>query len=161
MNLEKLPALAEALHVRFGGREPFQIVTRLLEECGELAQEVNHFEGGVTKLEKYGAPSKEKFAKEVMDVLRLVFQIVAHYGLEAELAEVLQRTYQRCLTEGLTNQENQGETLESLLVRAKALSREHRLELSAALEHQSFYEKLGLTENEEIFDKAVDNSRDH
>ena len=31
MNLEKLPALAEALHVRFGGREPFQIVTRLLE----------------------------------------------------------------------------------------------------------------------------------
>jgi hypothetical protein len=26
VNLEQLPALAEALHVRFGGREPFQIV---------------------------------------------------------------------------------------------------------------------------------------
>jgi NTP pyrophosphatase (non-canonical NTP hydrolase) len=35
--LEQL--LAQALSKRFGGREPFQIITRLLEECGELAQE--------------------------------------------------------------------------------------------------------------------------
>jgi NTP pyrophosphatase (non-canonical NTP hydrolase) len=101
MNLEKLPALAEALHIRFGGREPFQIVTRLLEECGELAQEVNHFEGGVTKLQKHGEPSKDKFAKEIMDVLRMVFQIVSYYELEAELDDVLEATYQRCLREGL------------------------------------------------------------
>ena len=100
-NLEKLPALAEALHERFSGREPFQIVTRLLEECGELAQEVNHFEGGATKLEKYGEPSKEKFAKEVMDVLRLVFQIVGHYRLETELNAVLEATYRQCVDEGL------------------------------------------------------------
>jgi NTP pyrophosphatase (non-canonical NTP hydrolase) len=39
--LEQLPALAQALCKRFGGGEPFQIITRLLEECGELAQEVS------------------------------------------------------------------------------------------------------------------------
>ena len=161
MNLEKLPALAEALHVRFGEREPFQIVMRLLEECGELAQEVNHFEGGATKLEKYGEPSKEKFAKEVMDVLRLVFQIVTHYRLETELTDVIERTYQHCIVEGLTSQEDQRETFELLLTCATALSRENRLELSTALENQSFYEKIGLTEDTEIFDAVVDNLRNH
>jgi NTP pyrophosphatase (non-canonical NTP hydrolase) len=99
--LEKIPILADALHQRFSGREPFQIVTRLLEECGELAQEVSHFEGSETKLAKYGVPSKENFAKEVLDVLRLVFQIVQHYKLEPELRAKINSTYDRCLNEGL------------------------------------------------------------
>ncbi|NJK43176.1 MAG: hypothetical protein HC933_01940 [Pleurocapsa sp. SU_196_0] len=156
--LEKIPALAEALHVRFGGREPFQIVTRLLEECGELAQEVNHFEGGETKLQKHGTPSKEKFAKEVMDVLRLVFQVVAYYKLEPELNETIQKTYQRCVTENLINQEDQRKSFELLLVRIKSLPREDRLEISGSLENQSFYEKLGLEENAEIFDIVADDA---
>jgi NTP pyrophosphatase (non-canonical NTP hydrolase) len=103
--LEKIPILAEALHQRFGGREPHQIITRLLEECGELAQEVSHFEGSETKLAKHGAPSKEKFAKEVLDVLRLVFQIVQYYELEPELRKRIHNTFERCLEENLiTNQ---------------------------------------------------------
>lgn len=99
--LEKIPKLANALHQRFGGREPFQMITRLLEECGELAQEVSHFEGSETKLAKHGAPSREKFAKEVLDVLRLVFQIVQYYELESELQAQIKNTYERCLKEGL------------------------------------------------------------
>jgi NTP pyrophosphatase (non-canonical NTP hydrolase) len=99
--LEQLPALAHALSKRFGGRGPFQIITRLLEECGELAQEVSHFEGSPTKLQKHGEPSKEKFAKEVLDVLRLVFQLVDFYDLEPDLRQKIHETHQRCLTEGL------------------------------------------------------------
>ncbi len=103
--LEQIPVLAQALHQRFGGREPFQIVTRLLEECGELAQEVSHFEGSKTKFVKHGAPSKEKFAKEVMDVLRLVFQIVHYYELEPELRARINNTYDQCVAEGLIQNE--------------------------------------------------------
>jgi NTP pyrophosphatase (non-canonical NTP hydrolase) len=99
--LEKIPELAEALHQRFGGREPYQMITHLLEECGELAQEVSHFEGSETKLAKHGAPSKEKFAKEVLDVLRLVFQIVEHYKLEPMLRAKINSTYDNCFEQGL------------------------------------------------------------
>ncbi len=101
LELEKIPVLAEALHQRFDSRDPFQITTRLLEECGELAQEVNHFAGSETKLAKHGVPSKEKFAKEVLDVLRLVFQLVQYYDLEPELRQRINNTYQRCLAENL------------------------------------------------------------
>jgi NTP pyrophosphatase (non-canonical NTP hydrolase) len=81
--------------------EPFQIITRLLEECGELAQEVSHFEGSPTKLQKHGEPSQEKFAKEVLDVLRLVFQVVEYYDLEPALRQKIRETHQQCQTEGL------------------------------------------------------------
>jgi NTP pyrophosphatase (non-canonical NTP hydrolase) len=151
MNLEKLPILAEALHQRFGGREPFGIMTRLLEECGELAQEVNHFEGGVTKIQKHGSPSKEKFAKEVLDVLRLVFQIVQYYELEKELEQKINTTYQRSIEEGLISVESQAQKAESLITQLKTLPRHQRLKIVAALENYSFYEKLGVPEDTDIF----------
>ncbi len=151
LSLEKLPILAEALHQRFGGREPFSIMTRLLEECGELAQEVNHFEGGETKLQKYGIPSKEKFAKEVLDVLRLVFQVVQYYELEEELEQKINITYQRSIDEGLISVESQTKKTENLISQLKSLPREQRLEIVSALENYSFYEKLGVPEDTDIF----------
>ena len=51
--LEKLYAICRGLNHRFAdGDAPFQIMTRLLEECGELAEQVNHFEGKGVKREK-------------------------------------------------------------------------------------------------------------
>ena len=43
--------LVQAINAGFArkfpnGVEPYQIMTRLLEEAGELAQQVNHFEAG-------------------------------------------------------------------------------------------------------------------
>jgi NTP pyrophosphatase (non-canonical NTP hydrolase) len=73
----------------------------LLEECGELAQEVSHFAGSPTKLQKHGEPSKEKFAKEVLDVLRLVFQLVDFYELEPALRQKIRETHQKCVSEDL------------------------------------------------------------
>jgi NTP pyrophosphatase (non-canonical NTP hydrolase) len=99
--LDQLRATAAGLNRRFpNGRDPFQIMTRLLEECGELAQQVNLFEGTGVKREKYGEPDRARLAKEIMDVLRCVFQIIAHYHIEAEVAEQIERAFQRLRQEG-------------------------------------------------------------
>jgi NTP pyrophosphatase (non-canonical NTP hydrolase) len=100
--LEKLWAIAMGLQRRFpDGNDPFQIVTRLLEECGELAAQVNHFEGTGVKREKYGEPDRAKLAKEVQDVLGCALQVVQYYGIERELEASIERSYQQQQTEGL------------------------------------------------------------
>ncbi|HEY4721698.1 MAG TPA: MazG nucleotide pyrophosphohydrolase domain-containing protein [Anaerolineae bacterium] len=99
--IDKLAAIASGLNRRFPkGNEPFQIVTRLLEECGELAHEVNHFEDTGIKREKYGEPDKSKMAKEVQDVLTSALQVAQHYQIEAELQASIERSYQRLKAEG-------------------------------------------------------------
>jgi NTP pyrophosphatase (non-canonical NTP hydrolase) len=100
--LEKLIAVNKGLaHVFPHGNTPFQIMTRLLEECGELAQQVNHFENTGVKRKKHGEPDRAKLAKEVQDVLRCVFQLVEYYGLEEELAASIEKSYQQQKKEGL------------------------------------------------------------
>jgi len=89
--LDELWQITEGLNRRFpDGNDPYQIMTRLLEECGELAQQVNHFEGGGVKREKYGEPDKEKMAKEIMDVLRAALQIALYYETRPQLDEKIQ-----------------------------------------------------------------------
>jgi len=76
---EKLLAATQGLNRRFtDGDDPFKIVARLLEESGELAKEVNHFEGTGIKREKYGPPDREHLAKEIMDVMRCALQVAVH-----------------------------------------------------------------------------------
>jgi NTP pyrophosphatase (non-canonical NTP hydrolase) len=100
--MEKLYAISRGLIRRFpNGNDPFQIATRLLEECGELAKEINHFEGAGIKREKYGEPDKAHLAKEVMDVLRCALQVALYYHVEEELATVIEQSYQRMKGEGL------------------------------------------------------------
>jgi NTP pyrophosphatase (non-canonical NTP hydrolase) len=100
--LDKLQAVNRGLNRRFpDGNTPFQMMTRLLEECGELAEQVNHFEGTGVKRLKHGEPDKAKLAKEAMDVLRCVFQVVAYYDVEDELRAAIDRSYQKMAQEGL------------------------------------------------------------
>ena len=99
---EKLRAFVSALNRRFpNGNDPFQIMTRLLEECGELAQQVNHFEASGIKREKYGEPDKVKLAQEVKGVLSCAMQVAIYYEIENELAESIETSYQRVSVEGL------------------------------------------------------------
>jgi len=105
MNLEKLYAITHGLNRRFpDGKDPFQMMTRLLEEGGELAQMVNHFEGTGIKKEKYGEPDKAKLAKEVMDLLRCALQITIYYGIESELEEKINASYEKMKEEGLIHE---------------------------------------------------------
>lgn len=80
------------------GNNPFQIMTRLLEECGELAQQVNHFEGQGVKNQKHGNPNRARLAKEVQDVLRCTLQIVHYYHIEADLARSIDASYQKVIS---------------------------------------------------------------
>jgi NTP pyrophosphatase (non-canonical NTP hydrolase) len=104
--LAKLWEVTRGLNRRFpNGNNPFQIMTRLLEEGGELAQMVNHFEGAGIKREKYGVPDRSKMSKEIMDVLRCALQTAIYYNLEAEVEARIAETYERMLAEGLIDKE--------------------------------------------------------
>jgi NTP pyrophosphatase (non-canonical NTP hydrolase) len=99
--IDTLLSIASGYARRFpAGDEPFQMMTRLLEECGELAQQVNHFERTGVKVNKYCEPDRTKLAKEVHDCLICVLQVARHYGIEKEVEQSLQSAYQRLLSEG-------------------------------------------------------------
>lgn len=94
--LDKLPLVSRGLTRTFPhGNDPLQLMTRLLEECGELAQEVNRFAGSGIKRAKYGAPDRARLAQEASHVLRCIVQIVQYYEVEQEVGAVLEGTYER------------------------------------------------------------------
>ena len=100
--MQKLIQITNGLMKRFpNGNDPFQMITRLAEECGELAAQVNHFENSGIKRQKLGEPDTMKLAKEVQDVLRCALTIVVHYGIEAELSASIQQSYEKMQAEGL------------------------------------------------------------
>jgi NTP pyrophosphatase (non-canonical NTP hydrolase) len=99
--LDKPLLIARGMIHRFpDGHDPFQIMTRLLEECGELAQQVNHFEGSGVKRAKHGEPDREALAKEVRQALIGVLQIAVYYGIERKVEESLEWSFQRLCQEG-------------------------------------------------------------
>ncbi|MFN8439961.1 MAG: GNAT family N-acetyltransferase [Caldilineaceae bacterium] len=96
--LDRIWAINAGLRQRFPhGNHPFQIMTRLLEECGELAEQVNHFEDVGIKRQKHGDPEKAKMAKEVQDVIRCALQIAYHYGIEEELSQSITHSYNKLM----------------------------------------------------------------
>ena len=100
--MEKLYKMVEGTNKRFPkGVEPFQIMTRLLEECGEVANEVNHWEDTGIKRQKKGEPSKEKLANEIRQALQALLQIIVYYGVENELDKSIEASLERMRTEGL------------------------------------------------------------
>ena len=58
--MERFYKMVEASNKRFpDGVEPFQMAIRLLEECGEVASEINLWEGSGLKRQKHGEPKKQ------------------------------------------------------------------------------------------------------
>ncbi|MCP4755341.1 MAG: hypothetical protein GY866_31135 [Proteobacteria bacterium] len=103
--IEKLKALSVGLTRWFpNGNNPYQIMTCLLEECGELAQQINHFEGSGIKKEKYGEPNREHLAKEIKGVLSCVFRLIDYYGIEQELDISLDESIQNLRKNGYLDQ---------------------------------------------------------
>lgn len=90
-----LLAIVKSLNNRFpDGKDPFQAVTRLCEEAGELAKAVNHREKTGIKHEKYGPPNDVEFVKEVQDVMVAALNLADHYHLLPELEKSIQDRYQ-------------------------------------------------------------------
>ncbi|MEU8502893.1 hypothetical protein ACIP46_27490 [Streptomyces lavendulae] len=84
--LDDLAALTAGAVERFPRHnDAFHLVSRLAEESGELAQQVNHMEGMGRKREAHGEPDPDHLTKEVLDVVRCAVAIAAHYGCLANL----------------------------------------------------------------------------
>jgi len=100
--MKKLYDMVEGYFKRFPqGVEPFQMTTRLLEECGEVASEVNHFEGSGIKRLKHGEPSKDALAGEIKQAIVALMQIAVYYSVEEELEKSIDESLQRMREEKL------------------------------------------------------------
>ena len=72
--MDKLYQLAKGYTNRFpNGNDPYQIATRILEECGEVASEVNHFEKSGIKTQKHGRSYFQQ-CDDTADCRRLIRQ---------------------------------------------------------------------------------------
>ena len=100
--MERFYKIVEASNKRFPeGVRPFQMATRLLEECGEVAAEINHWENSGLKKQKHGEPSKEDLANELRQTITELFKIAVYYSVEKELEESINQSLQRSKSEGL------------------------------------------------------------
>lgn len=99
--MDKIYKLAQGLMKRYPkGVEPYQMATRLAEECGEVASEICHWEDSGIKRLKHGEPSKEKMAGELKNVLSCVMQIAIYYGVKDELEKTINDSLERLKSEG-------------------------------------------------------------
>ncbi len=100
--MDKLYLLAKGYTNRFpNGNEPYQIATRILEECGEVASEVNHFEKSGIKMQKHGEPSKQHMADEIKQAINALIQLAIYYDIEKELENSIERSLEKMKNEDL------------------------------------------------------------
>ena len=78
--MERFYKMVEASNKRFPeGVKPFQMATRLLEECGEIASEINLWEDSGIKRQKHGDPKKEDIANEIRQAMVELVKIAWYY----------------------------------------------------------------------------------
>ena len=100
--MDKLYTMAQGYNKRFPhGAEPYQMLARLMEECGEVAAEVNLWENSGIKRQKHGEPKKEALAGEIKQALAALMQLAAYYEVEDALAASIDDTLGRMKAEGL------------------------------------------------------------
>jgi NTP pyrophosphatase (non-canonical NTP hydrolase) len=84
-----------------GESDPFRILARLMEECGELANEIHVRESVGRKRELRAEPDDDHIAKEIQDVMTAVLDIARHYGIAETLEARVNAGYRRAVSEGL------------------------------------------------------------
>ena len=100
--MERFYKMVEASNKRFPeGVEPFQMATRLLEECGEIAAEINLWEDSGVKRQKHGEPKKENIANEIRQAMVELVKIARYYHVETELETSIRCSLKRSKLEGL------------------------------------------------------------
>jgi NTP pyrophosphatase (non-canonical NTP hydrolase) len=108
-SFEKLLVIELALRRAFpDGNSPYKIMTRLIEECGELAEQVHIFERDGVKPDKHGEPDPAKMVKEIQDVMVCALQVGAYYDLLAELEQAIDRRVDAWMETGTLLQEDLG-----------------------------------------------------
>jgi len=92
--LDRLYAVVD----RYARRYPEQhhgpgYLTRLIEELGEVAVEVQRLEGVPGKVKKHGPGSIDDLASEVEDLLHTLLGLVRVYSAEEALNAVIEREF--------------------------------------------------------------------
>lgn len=97
-SFEKLLVIEEGLRRTFpDGNNPYKIMTRLMEECGELAEQVHIFERDGVKPDKHGEPDPFKMTKEIQDVMICALQVARYYDLLPDLEKAIDRRFEAWL----------------------------------------------------------------
>ena len=100
--MQRFYQMADASNRRFPeGVEPYQMAARLLEECGEVAAEINLWESSGIKRQKHGEPQKENIANEIRQAMVELVKIARYYHVEQELEDAVQRSIAQSRAEGL------------------------------------------------------------
>jgi NTP pyrophosphatase (non-canonical NTP hydrolase) len=100
--IQELYKICEALEERFPhNRDPFRILARLMEESGELADQVHLREAVGRKRDNGRQPDDMELAKELQDIMTAVLDIARYYGIEEKLEVQVNRGYERAVSEGL------------------------------------------------------------
>lgn len=100
--MKRFYKMAEASNKRFPkGVEPYQMATRLLEECGEVAAEINLWEDSGIKRKKHGDPKKEDIANEIRQSIVELCKIAKYYEVEKELEQSIENSLNQSRKEGL------------------------------------------------------------
>lgn len=100
--MDELFLMVQSANTRFPeGNEPFQMLGRLLEECGEVAAEVNLWEDTGIKRMKHGDPKKEDLAGEIRQAMVALAQLAEYYGVRPELEASVMASLSRSRAEGL------------------------------------------------------------
>jgi len=99
--MDNLKKLAEGMNHRFPeGNGAFQITTRILEECGEVAQEVNRLEKSGTKVLRRGNGTKEDLAGEIKDAMNALMQLAIYYDAVELVQEAVAKSIEQLKDEG-------------------------------------------------------------
>ena len=100
--MKRLYQMVEASNKRFpNGVQPFQMGTRLLEECGEIASEINLWEDSGIKRQKHDEPKKENIANEIRQAMVELVKIACYYHVENELEQSIENSIAQSRMEGL------------------------------------------------------------
>ena len=82
-------------------RDPFRILACLMEESGELADQVHLREAVGRKRENDRPPDDLELAKEIRDIMTAVLDIARYYGIEEQLEQRVTQSCRRTVNEGL------------------------------------------------------------
>ncbi|MCL2202525.1 MAG: hypothetical protein FWB88_01100 [Defluviitaleaceae bacterium] len=98
--MENFYKMVEASNKRFP-KGVYEMATRLLEEAGEVAAEISHWEDSGVKRQRRGEPCKKKLANELRQPIVELFKIAVYYSVENELEDSIQQSLASSKAEGL------------------------------------------------------------
>ena len=100
--MKRFYQMVDASNRRFPkGVEPYQMATRLMEECGKVAAEINLWEDSGVKRKKHGDPRKENIANEIRQAMVELVKIARYYHVEDELEASIEASLAQSRAEGL------------------------------------------------------------